>query len=272
MESGKKRRMERIFRSDGRAVIVPMDHAVAVGPIEGLRNMTSTIGELVKAKADAVLVHIGVARSVDIDRMGLIVHVSGATRLTEEPDWKAQFSSVKDAIRIGADAVSVQINVGSSHEQRMLETFSGIAEECNDYGIPLLAMMYPRGPGVKDEHRYEEVSHAVRLGYEIGADIIQTNYTGDPESFQRVVRDVRVPVVIAGGPKARSDSELLDMVSAAMRGGASGVSIGRNVFQHQTPFAMVKALLAIVHEAVSSQKAMQILEGVNIEGSAGGEP
>src|SRR2546428_2502030 len=270
VELGKKRRIGRIFRSDGRAVIVPMDHAVAVGSIEGLRDMSSTIGELVKAQADAVLVHIGVARSVDIDGLGLIIHISGATRLTEEPNWKAQVSSVKDAIRIGADAVSVQINVGSSHEQRMLETFSRVAEECNDYGVPLLAMMYPTGPGIKDEHGYEAVGHAVRLGYEIGADIIQTNYTGDAESFQRVVHEAPVPVGITGGSKAGSDSELLNVVWVAMRAGASGVSFGRSVFQHQRPATMVRALLALVHDRVDPGEAMQILDGANAQGSPDG--
>src|SRR5437879_12090406 len=141
VELGKKRRIGRIFRSDGRAVIVPMDHAVAVVSIEGVSDMTSTMGELVKSQADAVLVYIGVARSVDIDGLGLIVHVSGATRMTEAPNWKAQVSSVKDAIRIGADAVSAQINVGSSHKQKKLQTLPSIAVKCADYAVPLFAMV-----------------------------------------------------------------------------------------------------------------------------------
>lgn len=257
--------MRRIFRGDGRTVIVPMDHAVAIGPIEGLRDVASTIAELARAQADSVLVHIGVARSVETSGMGLIIHLSGATRLTEEPNWKAQVSSVKDAIRVGADAVSVQINVGSSHEQKMLAAFSGIADDCNDYGVPLLAMIYPRGPMIKNEHAYDVVSHAVRLGYEIGADIIQTNYTGDPESFKRVLQGVQVPVVVAGGPKVGSNSALLNMVSGAMGAGASGVSIGRNVFQHQRPYVMVKALGAIVHKAVDPRTAEQILDSESLE-------
>jgi fructose-bisphosphate aldolase/2-amino-3,7-dideoxy-D-threo-hept-6-ulosonate synthase len=212
--------MRRIFRGDGRTVIVPMDHALSVGPIEGLRDVASTMAELARAKADSVLVHIGVARSVDNSGMGLIIHLSGSTRLNEEPNWKAQVSSVKDAIRVGADAVSVQVNVGSLHEQNMLEAFSGIADDCNEYGVPLLAMVYPRGPAIKNEHGDDVVSHAVRLGYEIGADIIQTNYTGNRESFKRALQGVRVPVVVAGGPKAESESDLLDMVSAAIGAGA----------------------------------------------------
>jgi predicted phospho-2-dehydro-3-deoxyheptonate aldolase len=252
--------MRRIFRDDGRTVIVPMDHAVAVGPIEGLMDVASTMAELARAQADSVLVHVGVARAVDTHGMGLIIHLTGSTRLNEEPNWKAQVSSVKDAIRVGADAVSVQINVGSLHEQKMLEAFSGIADDCNEYGVPLLAMVYPRGPAIKNEHGDDVVSHAVRLGYEIGADFIQTNYTGSQEGFKRALQGVRVPVVVVGGPKTESIPDLLEMVFAAMGAGASGVSIGRNVFQHQRPYAMVKALGAIVHEAVDGRKAMQILD------------
>ncbi len=252
--------MRRIFRGDGRTVIVPMDHAVAVGPIEGLSDVATTMAELARAQADSVLVHVGVARSVDNNGMGLIIHLSGSTRLSADPNWKTQVSSVKDAIRVGADAVSVQINVGSVTEQNMLEAFARIADDCNDYGMPLLAMVYPRGPGIKNEHGDDVVSHAVRVGYEIGADFIQTNYTGNQESFKRALQGVRVPVVVTGGPKAESDSDVLDMVSAAMGAGASGVSIGRNVFQHQVPYAMVKALGAIVHEAVDPREAMRKLD------------
>ncbi len=99
--------------------------------------------------------------------------------------------------------------------------------------MPLVAMMYPRGPKILDEHSHDAVSHAARLGYELGADIVQTNYTGDVESFRNVVNNVRVPIVVAGGPKTNSASECLRNVYESVKGGAVGVSIGRNVFQHQ---------------------------------------
>src|SRR5215472_1675571 len=101
-----------------------MDHGVSVGPIEGLEDMTRTIGQVAKGGADAVLVHAGIAKTVNTDSIGLILHLSGATRLTKEPNWKMQLSSVKQAVRLGADAVSVHINVGSEHEQNMLDQFS----------------------------------------------------------------------------------------------------------------------------------------------------
>jgi predicted phospho-2-dehydro-3-deoxyheptonate aldolase len=251
MESGKTRRLGRIFRDDGKTVVVPMDHGIPAGAIEGLADIRKTVNRVAKGGADAVLVHAGVAKTVDTTHLGLILHLSGATRLTNNSDWKTRLCTVKEAVRLGADAVSVHINVGSEHEQNMLEDFSRTLEECDDYSIPLLAMMYPRGPKIRDEHSYEVVSHAVRLGYELGADIVQTNYTGDVESFRDVVNSVRVPVVVAGGPKANSASECLRTVYESVKAGAAGVSIGRNVFQHQDPTAMTRAIAEIVHSEVN---------------------
>lgn len=238
-----------------------MDHGVSVGPIEGLEDMAQTIEHIAQGEADAVLVHAGIAKTVNTDEMGLILHLSGATRLTSEPNWKMQVTTVKDAVRLGADAVSVHINVGSQHEQDMLDRFSRILEECDDYGLPTLAMMYPRGPSIQNEHDYEVVNHAARLGYELGADIVKTNYTGDPKSFQNVVKNIRVPVVVAGGPRTGSEIEVLKLVSDSIKAGAAGVSIGRNVFQHRDPDLMTKALVEIVHNAATPAQAQAILGG-----------
>jgi fructose-bisphosphate aldolase / 2-amino-3,7-dideoxy-D-threo-hept-6-ulosonate synthase len=263
METGKTRRMRRIFRNDGRTVIVPMDHGVSVGPIQGLHDMTDTVGRLVKGGADAILVHAGIAKTVDNGDTGLIVHLSGATRLTGDPNWKTQLTSVREAVRLGADAVSVHINVGSQHEQEMLQSFSRISDECESLGLPTLAMMYPRGPSVSNEHSFEVVSHAARLGYEIGADIVKTNYTGDADSFRKVVQSVKVPVVVAGGPRASKNSEVLSMISESIRAGATGVSIGRNIFQHEDPTIMTNAIVSIVHGNKSSQEAEALLDESN---------
>jgi fructose-bisphosphate aldolase / 2-amino-3,7-dideoxy-D-threo-hept-6-ulosonate synthase len=259
METGKTRRLRRIFRRDGRTVIIPMDHGVSVGPVEGLTNMEATIDSVANGGADAVLVHAGIAKTVDNRGMGLILHLSGATRLTREPNWKTQLSSVKLALRLGADAVSVHINVGSEHEQDMLDQFSRILDESDDVGLPVVAMMYPRGPGIQNEHAYEVVSHAARLGYELGADIVKTNYTGNIESFRNVINSVKVPVVVAGGPRAAKESEALQLVSDSIKAGAAGASIGRNVFQHSKPTLITRALVEIVHNGISPTQALSIL-------------
>ncbi|KPK78040.1 MAG: hypothetical protein AMJ89_01340, partial [candidate division Zixibacteria bacterium SM23_73] len=131
---------------------------------------------------DAVVINRGVAKSVDVGNAGLIVHLSGITMHCPDPDNKVQICSVDDAVRIGADAVSVHVNVGAPQEAQMLGTLGCVACECDSLGIPLLAMMYPRGPKIRDPHAVEVVAHAARLGAELGADIVKTNYTGDADS------------------------------------------------------------------------------------------
>jgi fructose-bisphosphate aldolase / 2-amino-3,7-dideoxy-D-threo-hept-6-ulosonate synthase len=261
MESGKTRRLRRIFRSTGRTVVIPMDHGVSVGPIDGLTDMSETVAQIRTGGADAVLVHAGIAKSVDTYGLGLILHLSGATRMTTEPNWKSQVSTVQQAVHLGADAVSVHINVGSEHEKDMVERFSRIVDDCDKYGLPTLAMMYPRGPNIRSETDPEMVAHAARLGYEIGADIVKTNFTGQTETFRRVVEAVKVPVLVAGGPKTGSDNDLLRVVQDSMQAGAAGVSIGRYVFQHSDPAAMTRAIVKIVHGGAPTASATSTLGG-----------
>jgi fructose-bisphosphate aldolase/2-amino-3,7-dideoxy-D-threo-hept-6-ulosonate synthase len=259
MDSGKRRRLKRIFRDDGRTVIVPMDHGVTDGPIAGLVRMQDIIDELLDGKVDAVLVHRGIAKNVDVGKAGLIVHLSGITRLSPDPNNKVQVCSVEEALRIGADAVSVHINVGAKQEDKMLVKLGSVADDCDKYGVPLLAMMYPRGPKIKDEHAVDAVAHAARLGAELGADIIKTNYTGDIESFKDVIQGCPVPVIIAGGPKVETVRDVLQMVHDSIKAGGSGLSIGRNVFQNEHPTSMVKSLSSIVHHSASVEEALKIM-------------
>jgi predicted phospho-2-dehydro-3-deoxyheptonate aldolase len=259
LESGKKRRLKRIFRNDNRTVIVPMDHGVTIGPVEGLVNMQDIIGKLLDGNVDAVIINRGIAKNVDIGNAGLIVHLSGITVHCPDPNNKVQIGSVADAVRLGADAVSVHVNMGAKEEAQMLSTMGKVACECDDFGMPLLAMMYPRGPNIKDPHAVDVVAHAARLGAELGADSVKTNYTGDVESFKEVVDSCLVPVIIAGGPKAETAQDVLQMVKDSVTAGGAGLSIGRNVFQHEDSAKMVKALSAIVHKDAPVSEAMKIL-------------
>ena len=259
LESGKKRRLRRILRSDNRTVIVPMDHGVTIGPVTGLVNMQTIVDKLLLGDIDAVVINRGIAKNIDTGNAGLIVHLSGITARCLDPDNKVQICSVYDAVRLGADAVSVHVNVGAEQEAKMLSTLGKVACECDDYGMPLLAMMYPRGPNIKDAHAMDVVAHAARLGAELGADIIKTNYTIDAESFKHVVDSCHVPVIIAGGPKADTSRDVLQMVKDSITAGGAGLSIGRNVFQHEDPEKMVKALSAIVHKGASVSEALEIL-------------
>lgn len=263
-EIGKRIRLERIIdRKTRKTVIVPMDHGLSMGPIQGLEDMTTIINKIAEGGANAVVLHKGIVRAghrgygKDI---GLIIHLTGSTSLSLEPDAKVPVASVEEAISLGADAVSVHINVGAPNEQEQLRILGGIAESCARWGMPLFAMMYPRGPKIKNQHDPDLVAHAARVGAELGADIVKTVYTGDPDSFRRVVRGCPVPVVIAGGPKMATEEDVLKMTAEAVDAGAIGISIGRNIFQHKDPTAMTKALAMIVHEGASVKEAMKELK------------
>jgi len=261
MDEGKKRRLTRIFKEDNRTVIVPMDHGVTIGPCQGIENMQNTVNQLIKGNVDAILVHKGIAKRVNAGKAGLIVMLSGASNLNPNQNNKVQVCTVQEAARLGADGVSVHVNVGAQDEDKMLIKLGRVADDCDVLGMPLLAMMYPRGPKITNEHAPEVVAHAARLGAELGADIIKTNYTGDVETFKAVVECCPVPVVIAGGPKAKTATDILEMTAEAMKAGSAGISIGRNVFQHENPAAIAKALSAIVHSGASVEEAQKILGG-----------
>jgi fructose-bisphosphate aldolase/2-amino-3,7-dideoxy-D-threo-hept-6-ulosonate synthase len=159
---------------------------------------------------------------------------------------------------IGADAVSIHVNVGAEDEAEMLMDLGRVARSCDRWGMPLLAMMYPRGPKVSSEHAVEYVKHAARIGAELGVDIVKTNYTGSPETFKQVVRGCSVPVVIAGGPKMDTEQQVLEMVYDSISVGGAGLSIGRNIFQAEDPTLFVKRLCKVVHENYSVEEAEEV--------------
>jgi fructose-bisphosphate aldolase/2-amino-3,7-dideoxy-D-threo-hept-6-ulosonate synthase len=259
---GKSIRMERIINRNTRnTVIVPMDHGVTVGPIKGLINMSKTVDMVAEGGANAVVGHLGLPlhghRGTGKD-IGLILHLSASTSLAPDPNHKVLVNTVQWAIKMGADAVSVHINIGAEDEAKMLSDLGTVAVECLEWGLPLLAMMYPRGAKIEDENDVEVVKHAARVGAELGADIIKCPYTGSPETFREVVEGCLAPVVIAGGSKT-SDEETLRMIEGAMKAGGIGISMGRNAFQHENPAKLVRAACAIVHEGMSANEALKIL-------------
>jgi fructose-bisphosphate aldolase/2-amino-3,7-dideoxy-D-threo-hept-6-ulosonate synthase len=263
-EAGKRIRLERIIdRKTKRTVIVPMDHGLSMGPISGLENMAAIVNKVADGGANAVVLHKGIVRAGHRGYgrdLGLIIHLSGSTSLGPDPNCKVPVASVEEAIALGADGVSVHVNVGAPNEEEQLQHLGEVAESCDIWGMPLFAMMYPRGPKIKDQHDPVLVAHAARVGAELGADIVKTVYTGDVKSFSRVVRGCPVPIVIAGGPKMSTDLDVLKLASEAMSAGAIGVSIGRNIFQHKNPTAMTRALARIVHENATIEQAMRELK------------
>lgn len=262
---GKKIRLERIIdRNSGKTVIVPMDHGVTVGPIAGLEDMRETVSRVVAGGANAILMHKGIVRAGHRGTgrdVGLIIHLSGGTSISPDPNAKELICTVEEAMKLGADAVSIHINLGADTESEMLGQLGFISERCFEWQLPLVAMMYTRGANIKDEYDVAYVKHAARVGAELGADIVKVPYTGSVESFREVVNGCPVPVVIAGGAKMESDEDIFKMVEGALEAGSAGLSIGRNAFQHKNPERMVAALCKMVHKGAGVKEAAQMLQG-----------
>ena len=268
MGIGKQVRLERVMnRETRRTVIVPMDHGVSSGPIEGIKNIREAIDRVAEGGANAVVIHKGMVapghRGSGKD-IGLIVHLSASTDLSPTKNDKVLVCTVEEAIRLGADAVSIHVNLGAEGEREMLRDFGIVSRACEEWQMPLLAMVYGRGPKIENQYDPRVVAHCARVGAELGADIVKVPYTGDPESFAKVVEGTPIPVVIAGGPKVKSEKDALEMVWGAIKAGASGLSIGRNIFQAKDPTLMVRAMSSIVHGGADVESALSILGGVKV--------
>ncbi len=258
--NGKEVRLNRILKN-GKALIIPMDHGVSLGPVKGIVDMDETVFKVVEGGASAVLLHKGIIRSLKaVPNCGLIAHFSASTSLGPDSNKKVRTGSVEEAIRLGADAVSLHINIGCKTEPEMLLKLGEFADKCDKWQIPLIAMMYARGENVKDPLDPSNVAMVCRIGAELGADIVKCNYTGSTETFKDVVAGCPVPVVIAGGAKLDNDKAVLEMLEGAMTAGAIGVTFGRNVFQHENPTNIVKAAAKIVYDRWTTDETLEVVK------------
>ncbi|GAA3567231.1 2-amino-3,7-dideoxy-D-threo-hept-6-ulosonate synthase [Amycolatopsis ultiminotia] len=249
--NGKSLRLARLSRYVGnRFLFIPLDHSVSDGPVVPGHAFNDLVRSLVAGGADGIIVHKGRARTIDPGLLGacsLIVHLSASTGHAPDIDAKVLVGGVEDAIRLGADAVSVHVNIGSATEAAQLADLGAVAGACERWGLPLLAMIYPRGPRIADPHEPRLLSHVVNIAADLGADLVKTTW---PEPFDRideVVASSPVPVLLAGGPA--DGGQLERYARVAMNGGCHGLAVGRRVFGHARPREAVAALAAIVHDA-----------------------
>ena len=242
---GKQIRLSRISEKE-KFILIPMDHGVADGPLLGIENLHTTIQKVCNGGCTGVIIHKGVILHLNKPpSTGLIMHVSAST-VHGKPNEKRIVGTAIEAIRFGADALSIHVNMGAKTEPDMLEDLAQASRSCTDLGLPLLAMVYPRGPKIDNPYDPELLANAVRVAYELGADIIKTNYTGDIDSFKKVVQCSPAPVIIAGGPKIADQLTLLEHIAGSIEAGGAGIAIGRNIFQAQDPTKIVKAIRTLV--------------------------
>jgi DhnA family fructose-bisphosphate aldolase class Ia len=254
------RRLGRIFRPSGRALIVAMDHGLLDGPCPGLEDPAETIAKIAAGGADAVLTSYGVARrfAQQLAPLGLILRVDGgATSLGPSGEPPSLLYRVEDALRLGADAVALNGFPGAAHEAASLENIAQVVGLAHPWGLPVMAEMVPGGFDSPPEWRtVDNIALSVRVAAELGADFVKTPYAA---GFEHVVKPCYVPVVILGGAKRGNERAMLADIKTAVEAGADGVAIGRNIFQADDPAAMTAAVAAILHEGASVDEAMAVL-------------
>ncbi|WP_267242322.1 2-amino-3,7-dideoxy-D-threo-hept-6-ulosonate synthase [Streptomyces sp. PR69] len=244
-------RLQRLHRHDPeRLFIVPLDHSITDGPVTGGSRLNALVGQLASHRVDAVVLHKGALRLVDPEwftRTSLIVHLSASTVHAPDPDAKYLVASVEESLRLGADAVSVHVNIGSAQERQQIADMAAVADACDRWNVPLMAMMYPRGPRIDNPRDPALVAHAVQLAADLGADLVKTLYVGSEAAMADIVATAAIPVVVVGGPHNDDEAQTLAYVEEAMRAGAAGVAMGRNVFQAPDPGAMADKLSDVIH-------------------------
>lgn len=264
MSSGKKVRLSRIFRR-GRALIVAIDHGLKAGPLKGIENPRKVVEVAAEERADAVMATPPIIEHVSDLLSGLyaIARVDGgATSIGPSITDDTVLFTVEEAVRAGADAVVAFGYVGVENEREQIRKLSRVAGECRRLGVPLVAEMLPvdlvkhHFSGGSRSLNPESVALAARVGWEVGADAVKTYYTGDPESFKRVVDSCPIPILVLGGPPVADFTAFLKQVEDALKAGARGVIVGRNVWQHPTPRQALKALSRVVHEGCPAQEAV----------------
>lgn len=256
------RRFHRLFASDGRSVVVALDHGTTDGAVAGLENPEPVLTEVIAGGADAILTSIGIARhfSKELKDVGLILRCDGATSpLLEQP--RELLLGVNDVLSTDADAAAAMFFPGIVNGHNSTIYFPRFASELHRWNIPIMAEALPYGFEAHPASReVNAVADTCRMAIENGADVIKTFYTGERESFRKVIRSCYQPVLVLGGPKTRSNREFLTAIRDALDAGAAGVVIGRNVWQSPSPREMTQALVALVHRDASVDEALRVLE------------
>lgn len=247
--SGKEIRMKKIMNKDSnKTIIIPVDHGATLGPISQITNIGKFLSDLDEKYVNGVVVCKGQMGNKDVIencRIPKIVHLSNSSVLSSRPNNKILVGSVENAIALGADAISIHVNIGDENDGEMLKAFGKISDDCYRWGMPLLAMMYARKNNENDT-RPETIKKLARIAQEMGADIVKVNYTGDVESFREVVEGCSIPIIVAGGGDI-DEKQALENAYNAIKAGAAGIAYGRNIFQHDNYKEFIKKLYDAVH-------------------------
>lgn len=262
---GKAVRMSRLVNpKSGKFMAITVDHSLSRGILKGLIPIQETIDKIVAGRPDAITMTKGIAESCWWKHAGaasLLLKCSNYSPV--QPTGDVIFGDVEEAVRMGADAVSIGMIMLGDHQAEQVREVGRISKECASLGMPLIGHIYPKGESVAkaDQTKWENIAYCCRGGAELGVDIIKTTYTGDPESMHKVVEAVPAAtrVVIQGGDACKTLDDYLIMTRDAMDCGVGGVTMGRFVWDYRDVTALVVALRKIIHEGYSVKEAKELL-------------
>jgi putative autoinducer-2 (AI-2) aldolase len=258
MDWGIENRLSRLIEEDGHCQFLPIDHGYFQGPTSRLEKPSETIKGLLPY-ANGLFVTRGILRSSVPPncQTPIILRVSGATSIIgADLANETLTTSIDEIIRLNAAAVGISIFVGSDYEKQTLTNLTELVDECEQYGIPVMAVTAVGKELEQRTARY--LSLSCRIAAELGARIVKTYYC--PQDFEKVTGGCPVPVVIAGGPKCETELEVFEFVYDGIQKGAIGVNLGRNVWQNPHPVPMMRALNAIIHKNSTPKEAQELYE------------
>lgn len=257
---GKDIRMKEIFNNQSlKTCIVPLDHAVTVGPIKGLEQISNKAKEIMNGGADAIIVHKGIIGDLvphlrEMNKCRFILHLSASAELTNESNEKYLVSTVEQALKLGAIGVSVHVNLGKEIDGRMMCDLGKVGDICLNWGMPLLAMMYVKENGNNDT-KVEHLAHAVKIAEQLGADMVKISVPESIEGLKRIVDCTYLPILISGG-EYTSFEKILFQINEGKKYGIGGVSMGRNIFQADDSFIRTKIVSDFIHDYISYEEAL----------------
>ncbi len=260
MDWGMENRMTQLIQSDGHCMFLPIDHGYFQGPTRKLEQPGKTIEPLLPY-ADALFCTRGVLRSAIDPREAkpIILRVSGGTSMVgADLANEGITTSMEEAVRLNVAAVGISVFIGSEYERQSLLNLGKLVDEGEKYGIPVMAVTAVGRELEQRESRY--LALCCRIAAELGARVVKTYWCAD--GFDKVVTGCPVPVVMAGGPQADSELEVLDFVHNGMQNGSIGINLGRNVWQSDYPVPMMRALRHIVHDNGSVKEAQEVFQSV----------
>lgn len=278
--SGKKVRLARFVCPGRPSIIVPIDHGLTMGPLQGIGSTNEVAGWIGTPVIDGIIAHKGMIERLGaqglLNRVGVMMHLNGMSLLSSNPDTKTRLTRIETAVRLGADAVSVQVNFDGSNDEGNLETLGAVVDDAAEFGLPVLAMVYDKVTSSSPRVELARARHLMRIAIELGIDAIKIGLPSDLSTLDELLAGVSsdIPVFFAGG-QVSDPAQLMPLARRLTGPGrAAGLCVGRNVFQQSNPQALLLQLADTLRQphvptvAAASRRLKPVASALNGKATA----